>query len=37
MTLEVDVNLSLDNGYYIVCECNHVGISEEDHSADRDF
>jgi len=37
MTLEVDANLSLDNEYYIVCECNHVGFSEGGHSSDRDF
>jgi hypothetical protein len=37
MTLEVDANLSLDNKYYIACECNHVGVSEGGHSADRDF
>lgn len=37
MTLEMDSNLSLDSGYYIVHERNHVGVSEEDHSADRDF
>ena len=28
---------NLSNGYYIVCECIHVDVSEGGHSVDRDF